>query len=191
MADWVNYDICNAHLHHLRNHPDELTPWIPILAAQSSLSQQSSASPRIKFFVLPCCFHDFSGARNPFGITIPTLSEPGKGRYESYLAWIESIAHNAGFAVEKEWMRIPSTKNAALIGRAWRSDHDENDSRAFIADCLTTSFQPRLTDTERQRLNIERKEKMRRTDEQIRLDADVFMAAFGDLDVHSDTTDCD
>ena len=35
----------------LGNHSDELTPWIPVMAARSSY--------RTRYFVLPCCPHDF------------------------------------------------------------------------------------------------------------------------------------
>jgi tRNASer (uridine44-2'-O)-methyltransferase len=34
------------------NHSDELTPWIPLLAARSSY--------QTRYFVLPCCFYDFN-----------------------------------------------------------------------------------------------------------------------------------
>ncbi|XP_059962487.1 probable tRNA (uracil-O(2)-)-methyltransferase isoform X2 [Mesoplodon densirostris] len=35
------------------NHSDELTPWVPVIAARSSYN--------CRFFVLPCCFFDFVG----------------------------------------------------------------------------------------------------------------------------------
>lgn len=34
------------------NHSDELTPWLPVMAARSSF--------KTRFFVLPCCAHDFN-----------------------------------------------------------------------------------------------------------------------------------
>ena len=39
-ADWL-----------IGNHSDELTPWIPVIAARSS--------SKTNFFLLPCCFWDF------------------------------------------------------------------------------------------------------------------------------------
>lgn len=34
------------------NHSDELTPWIPVMASRSSFTT--------RYFVLPCCAHDFN-----------------------------------------------------------------------------------------------------------------------------------
>jgi hypothetical protein len=39
------------------------------------------------------------------------------GRYSNYLAWLTDVSHACGFAVEREVLRIPSTKNVAFVGR--------------------------------------------------------------------------
>lgn len=116
------------------NHSDELTPWIPYLASKSG--------PRTNFFVLPCCFHDFDARfqahRGNLGQYVATWSSFACAahmhrRYKTYLNYIRSIGETGGFVVETEVrqcplshlscsrnsqpLRIPSTKNIALIGR--------------------------------------------------------------------------
>lgn len=39
-----------------------------------------------------------------------------KGRFYEYVAYIRSIAERLGFEIKQENLRIPSTKNIALIG---------------------------------------------------------------------------
>ena len=50
-ADWL-----------IGNHSDELTPWIPVMAARTSLS--------CNFFLLPCCTHDFTAKWVPLKMYI-------------------------------------------------------------------------------------------------------------------------
>ena len=63
-----------------------------------------------KYFVLPCCFHDFyckfQRARSK------------DSQYRSYLDYIESIGETCGFDVEEDVLRIPSTKRVCQIGRS-------------------------------------------------------------------------
>lgn len=87
----------------ISNHADELTPWTPILA-------NLSESP---FMMIPCCSHCFSGAR--FRAPPPT---PKSSAYASLVAWVAKIAKASGWVVETEMLRIPSTRNTALIGRS-------------------------------------------------------------------------
>ncbi|KAG9247420.1 hypothetical protein BJ878DRAFT_414827 [Calycina marina] len=87
----------------ISNHADELTPWTPLLA-------NLSESP---FMMIPCCSHCLSGAR--FRAPPPT---PSSSAYASLVSWVSKIAKDAGWVVEKEMLRIPSTRNAALIGRS-------------------------------------------------------------------------
>ncbi|KAJ3088754.1 tRNA methyltransferase 44 [Quaeritorhiza haematococci] len=150
------------------NHPDELTMWIPVVAARSGYNK--------RFVIIPCCFHDFSGARmtkeqlshglvddvddrSPFlhrnwkkhstpqplqTSNSDTLeddatpdsksgSKPGKaggkgetgtggsaGRYQLYLDRVEDVCVACGYIPEREHLRIPSTKNVAIVGR-WRT----------------------------------------------------------------------
>lgn len=86
----------------ISNHADELTPWTPLLAGQS----------RCPFVMIPCCSHDLSGRRH---------RQPGKGsQYASLVEWVTKLANDVGWEVEREVLRIPSTRNIAVIGRQLR-----------------------------------------------------------------------
>lgn len=136
--DPTKYD-CSQYDWILGNHSDELSPWIPVMAAraQPDISERPvceisgetlaegkpaetlrRAYPR--FFVLPCCFFDFDGKKVSFGRTRRTLgvkAEAGTGKYEQYYRWIARIAKTFGFTVEYENLRIPSTKYVSILGR--------------------------------------------------------------------------
>lgn len=118
------------------NHSDELTPWIPAIAARSQREHDSDASnpgdeaadvgsrpANPRFFLLPCCFFDFDGRKYCFGTTRRTFSvkDTGDGKYAQYLRYIERICVAFGFGIEneieRENLRIPSTKYIAFIGR--------------------------------------------------------------------------
>ncbi|KAG0651687.1 tRNA (uracil-O(2)-)-methyltransferase [Hyphodiscus hymeniophilus] len=89
----------------ISNHADELTPWTPILA-------NLSESP---FMMIPCCSHALSGAR--FRAAAPKGSSSSTSAFSSLVSWVSAIASDCGWEVEKEMLRIPSTRNTALIGR--------------------------------------------------------------------------
>uniref|UniRef100_A0A673T3W8 tRNA (uracil-O(2)-)-methyltransferase n=1 Tax=Suricata suricatta TaxID=37032 RepID=A0A673T3W8_SURSU len=89
-VDWV-----------IGNHSDELTPWIPVIAARSSYG--------CRFFVLPCCFFDFAGKY--------ARRQSGKTQYREYLDFVAEVGLACGFCVEEDCLRIPSTKRVCLIGR--------------------------------------------------------------------------
>ncbi|XP_051897365.1 probable tRNA (uracil-O(2)-)-methyltransferase [Pristis pectinata] len=82
------------------NHSDELTPWIPVVAARSSYS--------CRYFVLPCCFYDFHGKY--------CRRETTNTQYRAYLNFITEVGSVCGFKVEEDCLRIPSTKRVCLIG---------------------------------------------------------------------------
>ncbi|XP_020847928.1 putative tRNA (uracil-O(2)-)-methyltransferase isoform X1 [Phascolarctos cinereus] len=82
------------------NHSDELTPWIPVIAARSSYS--------CRYFVLPCCFFDFTGKYS--------RRQSKKSQYREYLDFIKEVGFTCGFHVEEDCLRIPSTKRVCLIG---------------------------------------------------------------------------
>ncbi|KAJ8101228.1 hypothetical protein POJ06DRAFT_250827 [Lipomyces tetrasporus] len=96
------------------NHSDELTPWIPLLGQP--------------FIVIPCCSHALSGAkyRYPTSIDLGT-TRSNLQKLSTYAALVEHVAktaHDVGWAVEREMLRIPSTRNAAIIGSERRSGDD-------------------------------------------------------------------
>ncbi|KIN04404.1 hypothetical protein OIDMADRAFT_156320 [Oidiodendron maius Zn] len=104
----------------ISNHADELTPWTPILA-------NTSKSP---FMMIPCCSHDFSGAkfRAP---PVKGLRSSGSA-YASFVTWVSQIAEDCGWVVEKEMLRIPSTRNTALIGRHRANSYEEIDLNQLV-----------------------------------------------------------
>ena len=94
----------------ISNHADELTPWTPVLAAQSQ-------SP---FIIIPCCSHDLSGAK----FRAPqTGASKGTSSYASLVSWVSNLASECGYEVETEMLRIPSTRNTALVGRNISTKH--------------------------------------------------------------------
>uniref|UniRef100_A0A8C5LLB5 tRNA (uracil-O(2)-)-methyltransferase n=1 Tax=Leptobrachium leishanense TaxID=445787 RepID=A0A8C5LLB5_9ANUR len=84
------------------NHSDELTPWIPVIAARSSYS--------CCYFVLPCCFFNFYGKYN--------RKSSQKTQYREYLDFVTQVGHKCGFNVEEDCLRIPSTKRVCLVGKS-------------------------------------------------------------------------
>ncbi|KAK9465103.1 hypothetical protein V1512DRAFT_266677 [Lipomyces arxii] len=99
------------------NHSDELTPWIPLFDRP--------------FIVIPCCSHAFSGAKHRY----PTAMKHDRGSklgeqqtLSTYGALVEHVArtsHDVGWVVEREMLRIPSTRNAAIIGIDRRKEGDD------------------------------------------------------------------
>lgn len=89
----------------ISNHADELTPWTPILARLSGCP----------FMMIPCCSHNLTG--NRFRAAPPKDKSASKSTYSSLCNWVTEIAVDCGWAVEREILRIPSTRNTAFIGR--------------------------------------------------------------------------
>ncbi|XP_043269554.1 probable tRNA (uracil-O(2)-)-methyltransferase isoform X1 [Venturia canescens] len=84
------------------NHSDELTPWIPVIAARSSY--------HCKFFLLPCCPHEFDGRKFQRESAI-------KSQYFEYMKYVKSVCEGCGFKTDIDKLRIPSTKRICLVGR--------------------------------------------------------------------------
>lgn len=80
------------------NHSDELTCWIPLFG--------------YPFLVIPCCSHALSGAR----VRYPAQKSGAVSTYAALVDHVEEISKKAGWKVEREMLRIPSTRNAAIIG---------------------------------------------------------------------------
>lgn len=147
--DPLSFD-CSSFDWIIGNHSDELSPWLPVIAARSqhAITERMEvetpkgtidggdishplrrARPRV--FILPCCFFDFDGKKVAFGRTRRTLgvSAPhGTGKYEQYYRWIAQILRAFGFAVEYENLRIPSTKYVSLIGRFIQNENRTTES---------------------------------------------------------------
>jgi len=113
----------------ISNHADELTGWTPLLASLNN-------SP---FIAIPCCSHNLSGARfraptpnskssKDVGSKMLVNGDDKTGQlikrdakqpsaYASLCSWIERLTADVGYEVEKEMLRIPSTRNACIVGR--------------------------------------------------------------------------
>ncbi|XP_075145023.1 putative tRNA (uracil-O(2)-)-methyltransferase [Haematobia irritans] len=85
------------------NHSDELSPWIPVLAAVSNY--------RMNYFLLPCCAFEFSGGK--FQRRNSSVST-----YSDFIEYVQNISNFCGFETERDRLKIPSTKRTALIGRS-------------------------------------------------------------------------
>ncbi|EGO51774.1 hypothetical protein NEUTE1DRAFT_89496 [Neurospora tetrasperma FGSC 2508] len=94
----------------ISNHADELTPWTPILAAISDCP----------FIMIPCCSHDLTGAR--FRAPAPKDKKKANSAYSSLVSWVTQITADCGWVAEQEMLRIPSTRNTAIVGRKRQGD---------------------------------------------------------------------
>ncbi|RKP38852.1 hypothetical protein BJ085DRAFT_17949 [Dimargaris cristalligena] len=84
------------------NHADELIPWIPIMAARSGIYHS-------KIILIPCCRYDLAGRKF-------TRTRPGQTRFQTYVDYVKDIMTQCGYEISTENLRIPSTKDIALVG---------------------------------------------------------------------------
>jgi tRNASer (uridine44-2'-O)-methyltransferase len=106
----------------ISNHADELTPWTPILASLS----------KCPFMMIPCCSHALSGAR--FRAPPPKDAPSSTSAFASLVAWVSKLAKDSGWDVEVEMLRIPSTRNTALIGRSRNLPFEDVDVKYLIGE---------------------------------------------------------
>ena len=105
------------------NHADELTPWVPVLSTLCSASGYLS---------IPCCPWTFDSkfersshlpypSPEPLKTFTETLNLGGDGSnsssYSMYRIWLASLSLHCGWKIECENLRIPSTRNWALVGK--------------------------------------------------------------------------
>ncbi|KIP12447.1 hypothetical protein PHLGIDRAFT_20922 [Phlebiopsis gigantea 11061_1 CR5-6] len=124
------------------NHADELTPWVPIVATLCSASGYLS---------IPCCAWTFDSrferSQNlPFetGIDVDQFTETlhlgGDGSnsssYSQYRIWLASLSLHCGWQVESETLRIPSTRNWALIGHSWTTHEQAEGARRRVLNIV-------------------------------------------------------
>lgn len=93
------------------NHSDELSPWIPVIAARSSYN--------CRYFLLPCCAYEFNGHKYQ-------RKSCKHSQYEDFMCYAQTISDTCGFRTSIDRLKIPSTKRIALIGddRVYK-DNDE------------------------------------------------------------------
>ncbi|KAF9458395.1 hypothetical protein BDZ94DRAFT_1325565 [Collybia nuda] len=123
------------------NHADELTPWVPVLATLHAASGYLS---------IPCCAWTFDAKyersstpmfpipRQDFADTLNLGGEGGNGSsYSMYRIWLASLSLHCGWEVECETLRIPSTRNWAIIGRKMLEARDAQDNvRVILSNVL-------------------------------------------------------
>ncbi|KAK6511958.1 tRNA(Ser) Um(44) 2'-O-methyltransferase [Arthrobotrys musiformis] len=114
------------------NHGDELTAWTPLLA---SLSQ----SP---FIVVPCCSFNLAGRRFRAQRSLcqaegSKLRESSKrSTYQLLIDYVESLCREIGVVPQKEWLRIPSTRNLAIIGRISSNPQGEESREIMVKEII-------------------------------------------------------
>ncbi|KCV69869.1 hypothetical protein H696_03340 [Fonticula alba] len=126
------------------NHADEITPWLPIIAARTAAAARTTSAtgegPAICLFSIPCCFHDLTGRFTQLGkdrlagladlCAADGVAGPmergsgaagqGCGRYGEYLLYNEFLARRLGLHLETDLLKIPSTKNYCQVARFCR-----------------------------------------------------------------------
>ncbi|KII91143.1 hypothetical protein PLICRDRAFT_496526 [Plicaturopsis crispa FD-325 SS-3] len=121
------------------NHADELTPWVPVLATRHAASGYLS---------IPCCAWTFDARFErsstqplpvPGGVDVEALNLGGDGSgasaYSMYRVWLAGLSKWCGWEIECETLRIPSTRNWALVGRRRTGDMEE--ARGRVEDIVT------------------------------------------------------
>ncbi|XP_062542938.1 probable tRNA (uracil-O(2)-)-methyltransferase isoform X2 [Armigeres subalbatus] len=104
------------------NHSDELSPWIPVIAARSAY--------HCRYFLLPCCAFEFDG--NKF-----QRQNSGVSQYGDFLRYVGEISEVCGFETSVDRLKIPSTKRTCLVGSTRNYSEDRfqeysNQIQAFI-----------------------------------------------------------
>ncbi|KAF8338658.1 hypothetical protein F5887DRAFT_982268 [Amanita rubescens] len=122
------------------NHADELTPWVPVVSTIFSAAGYLS---------IPCCPWSFDVKYDRS--TAPTYATPndnfidnlnlgGSGNNESsysrFRIWLASLSLHCGWEVECETLRIPSTRNWAIIGRKRTKAPDERQALSNACDIV-------------------------------------------------------
>lgn len=123
--------------------------------------------------IIPCCFHELSGAR-------VTAYDAAVGRYESYVRQTEDMVRECGYEPEREALRIPSTKNKAIIGRK-RTINTEDDLEEHLDHLANVCFTPRISDQEKNRIRIARAEAREELDKNPRSLDEQEMSLFSEF----------
>ena len=114
------------------NHADELTPWLSLIATLERASGYLS---------IPCCawsfderfvrastttstFADWDTTIDDNDAFVEDLNLGGEGgrqsQYSVYRIWLAKLSQWTGWKVECDTLRIPSTRNWAIIGTSTR-----------------------------------------------------------------------
>lgn len=134
----------------LGNHSDELTPWLPVVALQSSIIR-SPERPPTRYWVLPCCPFSFFAKfeREKYGTA-------SNSRYAEYLKFVAEVGRTCGFEVEEDRMRIPSTRRTCHVGYLKHTDRSElNKLSAAKSEMIARSKERSLKDSFKPRAAVE------------------------------------
>ena len=126
----------------IANHADELSPWTPVLAtlsgasgflsipccswsfdarfdrAQISLDQNRKISHEVPFALAPP--DDIGGGAFVESLRLGgTHGDARKSAYAAYRVWLACLGVQCGWSAEPETLRIPSTRNWALVGTSY------------------------------------------------------------------------
>lgn len=119
------------------NHADELTPWVPVVSTIYSASG---------YINIPCCAWTFDAKfdrsatsmfpipDSDFADTLNLGGEGGNGSsYSMYRIWLASLTLHCGWEIECETLRIPSTRNWAIVGMCSQSFLSETSSYVLLS----------------------------------------------------------
>ena len=136
----------------ISNHADELTPWTPLLAylnhspfiaipccshnlagARCRFNNRESSATTNDYVQTNNCslVAQRASVENGPGPKSGSLARPQKNAvkqpsaYASLTAYVTSLATEVEYEVEKEMLRIPSTRNTAIVGRRYRRGKGE------------------------------------------------------------------
>jgi tRNASer (uridine44-2'-O)-methyltransferase len=112
------------------NHSDELSPWVPVIAATNS--------PNCNYFLLPCCAFEFSGSKYQ-------RIDNSKSVYVSFIEYTREISDTCGYATLIDRLKIPSTKRICLVGKNRSLSAEE-----FTAKCTDIENFVRATNDKKQ-----------------------------------------
>jgi len=114
----------------IANHADELTPWTPLIAARQQFQNRDEVQKKLgqRFMLIPCCEWDFD---RKF-----TRKQKNMSRFHTYLQYVAQIAAKVGYKVETESLRIPSTRNIAIVGRFKATNTDNSQASAVETEIL-------------------------------------------------------
>ena len=94
-----------------------------------------------RFFVIPCCAHDFSHKYR--------RRHTGRSQYSDYLEYVQEIGTVCGFDMKQDKLRIPSTKRICLVG-----DKRINESEYYkISETIDNFIKERTINTIKQSSN--------------------------------------
>lgn len=65
-----------------------------------------------RFILIPCCYFQLDGSRHK------GLSGLGGGKYREYTDYVKNIAIQCGYSIDEDQLRIPSTRNIAIVGQS-------------------------------------------------------------------------